>query len=139
MKFLNNWRYRTLYILWAVLFVLTAVLGLLFPAAEGIGRGALMVLAAIFFVPPWMILLKARQEGNDHHRKLILLLSVLALAAAMALMCAVILSANLSAGVRQMVHILTTVVTAPMVCSNYYVLPLFLWASLFVTSLKRAR
>ena len=55
--------YKMLYIAWVILFALTAVLGFLFPDAEGApARIALLVTAAVFFLPPWLILRKSRKE-----------------------------------------------------------------------------
>ena len=64
--------YKTLYIAWAILFALTAVLGFIFPQAEGAGaKIALLVIAAVFFLPPWVILRKTRAEGRRFHARLI--------------------------------------------------------------------
>ena len=52
-------RYDRLYMIWGGLFALTAVLGLVFPGAEGFGRALLLVCTAGFFLPPWLILAKA--------------------------------------------------------------------------------
>ena len=64
--------YKMLYIAWAVLFALTAVLGFVFPAAETLGaKIALAGLAVVFFLPPWLILGKSRSEGRRFHAWLI--------------------------------------------------------------------
>ena len=139
MKFLKSVRYQTLYLCWAGLFVLTGVLGLVFPDSSGLGRAALLGLSVAFFLPPWMILLKARQEENLHHRRLIRLLSAAALLAATVLLCVSILSANGSDGLNTALHAVVSIVTAPMICSNYYVVPLFLWATLLVGSFTRKK
>ena len=52
--------YPILYTLWAAMFLLTAALGLLFPEESGPGRWVLTAISLIFFVPPWMILHRAR-------------------------------------------------------------------------------
>ncbi len=139
MKFLKSVRYQTLYILWAVLFAASAVLGLLFPAAEGGAKAALMILSAVFFLPPWLILAKANHSGSAHHRRLIRLLAVLALVLATVMICVSILAANSSDGVNAALHVVMTIVTAPMICSNYYVLPLFLWATLLIGSFAKKK
>ena len=69
--------YKMLYIAWAILFALTAVLGFLFPDAEGApARIALLVTAAVFFLPPWLILRKSRKEEKRFHRWLVGFLSM---------------------------------------------------------------
>ncbi len=132
MKLIHSMRYRMLYILWAVLFVATAVLGLVFPAAEGFGKVLLMLLSVAFFLPPWFILIKARQQGNRHHKTVVRLLCVGSLVLTTVLLCLNILSAKASDGMGDMMHWILTIVSAPMVCSNFYALPLFLWAALLM-------
>ena len=44
--------YPVLYTLWASLFLLTAVLGLLFPEETGLGRWVLAAVSVIFLCPP---------------------------------------------------------------------------------------
>ena len=134
MNILNNLRYRTLYILWAVLFVLTAVLGLaVTPKTVGV-RLAMQLAAAVFFLPPWLILTKAKAESSAHHRNLIRLLAAAALVLAMVMICLNIVAVHWSEGAAAAINIVTTVVTAPMVCGDAYVLSLFLWATLLVGS-----
>ena len=60
MKNLSN---RLLYILWALLFGLTAALGLAFPDAGGALRWVLLGVSLLFFVPPFLILGRARAEA----------------------------------------------------------------------------
>lgn len=140
MQHLSKLKYRPLYWIWGVLFVLTAVLGLLFPAAENTaGKAALMILSAVFFLPPWLILVKARSENDGHHIRLVRYLSIASLAATLVFFCAAILSIRLSEAVGTFVHILMTVICAPLVCSNFYVLPMFGWATLLVGSFEKKK
>ena len=49
--------YKTLYIAWAVMFVLTTALGFAFPEVEnGWGRFGLGLVAILFFLPPGLVL-----------------------------------------------------------------------------------
>ena len=137
MKNLKNLRYGALYPLWAMLFVLTAALGLVFPAAEGGLKALLLIVSLIFFLPPMLILQKARQTGNDHHRKLIGLLAGLSLLLTTVLICMNILSFADAEGMGDMLHVVLTVVSAPMVCSNFFAVPLFCWALLLMASFKK--
>ena len=44
-----------------------------------------------------------------------------------------------SPGLGSFLHVLLVIGSAPMVCSNYWVLSLFLWAVLLVTSLQKRK
>ena len=130
--------YKTLYLAWAVLFALTAVLGFVFPQAEGVGaKIALLLTAAVFFLPPCLILRKSRKEGKGFHRRLVGFL-----AAASIVLTAVLLVLNLmsplwSEGVGIALNAALVIISAPMVCSNFYVLPLFLWGSLLAAAFRK--
>lgn len=138
MKFIHSMRYRMLYMLWAVLFAATAVLGLAFPAADGFAKAVLQLISVVFFLPPWLILFKAREEGSRHQRTLVRLFCVASLVLTTVLMCLNILSAKAGDEVGNVLHWILTVVSSPMVCSNFYVLPLFLWAALLMFSFSKA-
>lgn len=137
MKNLKNLRYGALYTLWAMLFALTAALGLCFPAAEGGLKALLLILSLIFFLPPWLILQKARQTGNDHHRQLVGMLAALSLILTTVLICMNILSFADAEGMGDVLHVVLAVVSAPMVCSNFFAVPLFLWAVLLMASFRK--
>ncbi|MBR2048902.1 MAG: hypothetical protein IJ960_09945 [Oscillospiraceae bacterium] len=134
MNYIASLRYRQLYTLWGGLFGLTALLGLLFPGAKGIGQALLIVLAVGFFLPPWLILIKARAAGVKKHIILIRCLAAASLAATLALLCAGIRSLALGEGVGQLIHVLTSILCAPLTCGNFYALPIFLWATLLFGS-----
>ena len=72
--------YRTLYMAWAVMFAVTVALGFLVPETDSVpGRIALAAAAGLFFLPPWMILERAKREENRHHIRLIRWLCVASL------------------------------------------------------------
>ena len=132
-------RYDRLYMIWGGLFALTAVLGLVFPGAEGFGRVLLLVCTAGFFLPPWLILAKARDAGNKSHVRLIRYLALGSLVLTMVLFCAGILSVRFGEALGNVVHVLMTIICAPLMCGNYYVLPMFLWATLMVGSFQKGK
>ena len=140
MKNLQNLTYKTLYRLWAGVFVLTAALGLLFPGVQNAaGRLVLALISVVFFLPPWAVLSKAKTEGNRHHLRLVRYLAIASLVLTMVLFCAGILSVRWGEAVGNLVHILMTVLCAPLVCSNYYVLPMFCWAMLLTGSFQKKK
>ena len=137
MNLIKKMRFGALYTAWAMLFVLTAALGLCFPAAEGGLKALLLIVSVVFFLPPWAILRKARQTGNAHHRKLVGLLAALSLVLTTVLLCLNILSFTDAEGLGELLHIVLTIVSAPMVCSNFFAVPLFLWAALLMDSFRK--
>ena len=140
MKNLQNLTYKTLYRLWAGLFALTAVLGLLFPGVQNAaGRFFLALISVVFFLPPWAILSKAKAEGIRHHLRLVRYLAVASLGLTLVLFCAGILSLPYGDAVGNIIHILMTILCAPLVCSNYYVLPMFGWAMLLTGSFQKKK
>ena len=130
--------YRTLYCIWSALFAVTAVLGLIFPeAAHPAGRFALALTAAVFFLPPWLILVKARADGARFHIRLIRWLCVASLVLTAALLILNLRSAGLGDLLGAAMNAALTVVSAPMVCSNFYVLPIFLWGCLLADTFRK--
>lgn len=133
MQNLSKMKYNTLYRIWIGLFVLTAVLGLLFPGVENaLGRFFLGLISVAFFLPPCLILLKAKAAEERHHVMLIRYLAIGSLTLTLVLFCAGIWSVRLGESVGNLIHILMSLICAPLVCSNYYVLPMFLWAMLLM-------
>ena len=130
--------YKPLYAVWGFLYVLTAVLGLLFPAAQGTAaRVALAVISAVFFLPPALILARAKKAGDRFHVWLIRWLCVFSIGLTAALLCLNFMSARWSEAVGVGLHAALTIVSAPMVCSNFYVLPIFLWGTLLMAAFQK--
>ena len=129
--------YPILYTLWAAMFVLTAALGLLFPEASGAGRWALTAVSVIFFAPPWMILSQAKAEQAGKHIRLIRYLALASVALTAVLLVLNLRSAGLSAGLGMALNAALAVVSAPMLCSNLFVLPIFLWGCLIADTFRK--
>ncbi len=137
MRSLVKLDYKLLYLLWAVMFVVTAVLGFLYPSVKAPAeRFPLQLAAGAFFLPPWAILTKAKVQENVKHVHLVRNLTVLSLAATVALLCANMMSVGMSEQVGNALHAALTIVSAPLVCSNFYLMPLFLWGTLLMGSLS---
>ena len=130
--------YKMLYIAWAVLFALTAVLGFVFPAVETLGaRLALAGLAVVFFLPPWLILAKSRSEGRRFHAWLIGFLAAASIVLTVALLVLNLMSPRWSEAVGIALNAALTVVSAPMMCANTFAAPLFLWGCLLTDTFRK--
>lgn len=119
-----------LFTLWGVLFVLTAGLGFL-PETSG----WMTALAVLFFLPPALLLYRGERDT-------VLLVRNLAAMSLGVTMVTLILNFVLAVGSEKMgdiLHYVLAVVSAPMLCSGYWVLSLFLWACLLMDSLRRLK
>lgn len=129
---------KTLYILWAVLFILCAGLGFI-PQPEGAVSVLLTVLSVVFFVPPAWLLYDAARTADKAAAALIRNLSALSLVLTVAVLILNFLSALTSEFWGNVLHSILVVVSAPMICSGYWVLSLFLWACLLMVGISQTR
>lgn len=129
--------YPILYTLWAAMFLLTAALGLLFPQETGLGRWVLTAVSAIFFVPPWMILYRAKQESDRSQIRLVRYLSLASIVLTALLLVLNLKSAALSEAMGRALNTALAVVSAPMLCSQFFVLPIFLWGCLLADTFRK--
>lgn len=122
---------KTLYILWAALFVLTAAVGFVFPGERSLpGKVACTVLTGLFFLPPWSILGRAKAEGNRFQIRLIRWLCIGSLVLTAVLLVLNLRSAGFGESLGRALNAALTVVSAPMLCANTFAAPLFLWGCL---------
>ena len=125
--------YKILYTLWAVMFALTAVLGFFFPSVEETApRLLLQFISVLFFLPPWLIVAKAKEQGSRKHLCLVRYLSIASIVLTAVLLCANIACAGAGEALGIALNAALTIISAPMVCSNLFVLPLFLWGTLLM-------
>ena len=122
---------KTLFVLWGVLFVITAVLGFLTAVPQGIK----LVMSILFFLPPAALLWKKERDTSALIRNL----SALSLGITLLALILNFVLAVSSETMGNILHAVLTVVSAPMICSGYWVLSLFLWACLLMVSLRNLK
>lgn len=123
--------YKTLYIAWAVMFVLTAVLGFAFPEVEnGWARFGLGMIAILFFLPPGLVLSQAKRAGHRFHVRLVGFLALGSLLLTLALLPLTLISFIWSDALANALYGALVIVSSPMICSNFYALSWFLWGTL---------
>ena len=126
---------KTLFALWGGLFASCAALG--FVNTESAAAQVLMtVLSIVFFIPAALLLNKCKESGNREIALLVRNFSAASLLLTAALIIANFLSALAPAWLGNMLHIMLVIVSAPMICSGYWVLSLFLWACLMIYAIK---
>lgn len=126
---------KTLFILWGGLFVLCAALG--FVNTESVAAQVLMTTLSIaFFIPAALLLYKCEESSNRSIALLVRNFSAASLLLTAVLLIANFLSVLAPAWLGNMLHIILVIVSAPMICSGYWVLSLFLWACLMIYAIK---
>ena len=126
---------KTLFILWGGLFVLCASLG--FVNTESVAAQVLMTTLSIaFFIPAALLLYKCKESGNRSIALLVRNFSAASLLLTAVLLIANFLSVLAPAWLGNILHIMLVIVSAPMICSGYWALSLFLWACLMIYAIK---
>lgn len=116
---------------WALMYALCAGLGFLGEPA-GAARWLLVVLAAIFFLPPLLLTWQWSLEKNANGLKLVTLLAAAWLVAAPLLLIANFLSIAASEAVGNFLYYVLILATSPMVCGQYWVMSFFGWACVLI-------
>lgn len=127
---------KILYAVWGCLYILCVGLGTV-DNAQGIGKVLLMLTAVIFFIPPAIILYDGLREKRRKTLVRVRIISIVSLSLTMVVLIANVMSIAASEAVGNFLHELLILVSAPMICSQYWVLSLFLWACLLMVSLKK--
>ncbi len=125
---MNTTSYFTL---WGGMFILCAGLSFI-PGAEGFGKFCMVALSLGFFVPPFCLLRYSGQKGDKLTIRIVRNLSFASLSLTLVLIVANFMSLMAPEAVGNMLYILLAIVSAPMICGQYWVLSLFLWACLMI-------
>lgn len=126
---------KDLYFLWAFLYLLCGILGFLAEPGEVL-RALLFLLSAGFFVPGFWLLLRYQKAKNLSGLRMIRGLSIAALSLDVLLILVNILSYELTRAAGDVLYGLLTIFSSPMVCSQFWVMPLFGWAVLLCWSVQ---
>ena len=126
---------------WLYLFILCAVLGFI-PPAPGFFKVLFALVAAGFFVPGFVLLIKADHRDDEKTIRLVRNIAIFALILTTVLFMLNFLSATMTKAWGDVFYVMLVVFSAPLVCGQYWVLTLFGWACLMVygtTLLKKER
>ena len=121
--------------IWAGLFILCAGLGFI-PEPQGFLKFCLVGLSVGFFLPPAFALRRAEKRGDRLTIQMVRNLAFASLVLTAVLILANFMSLMASEAVGNILYILLCIVSAPMICSQYWVLSLFLWACLMLWANK---
>ena len=131
---------KKLLALWAAMFIFCAGLGFI-PLPVG-GLKVFMIAAAVaFFVPPALLIRSAVNRKRPYRDMLLLIrnLSLFSLIATTVVLLLNFLSVTWPQFVGDGLYGLLVVISTPMICGQYWLLSLFLWACLLMVSLKYSR
>lgn len=127
---------KLIYCLWGCLYILCVGLGFV-KNPEGYGKVLLTLSALIFFLPGAYLLYDGFRCQNRRAVLQIRWISLLSLALTLVFLILNFLSVHWSAQAGNALYELLILVSAPMVCSQYWVLSLFLWACMLMASFKK--
>lgn len=126
---------KTLYFIWGGLFIFCGLLGFI-PRPEGIVKVLMVISSLVFFVPGGLLLYLGKKEGNYGTISVVRNISIISLAVTLFLLVLNFLSGKASDAMGEFLYGLLTMLSAPMVCSQYWLLSLFLWACLLMTAIS---
>ena len=125
-----------LYGIWGALYILCVGLGKV-EDPQGFGKVLLVFTALIFFLPGALLLYKSKRNGKQKHVKAVRIISIVSLSVTLITFIANLLSVNASAQTGQILYDLLILVSAPMICGQYWIMSLFLWACLLSASFMK--
>ncbi len=120
---------------WGTMFALCACLGLI-PEPEGAMSVLMMVLGALFFLPPAALLVQGWKEKDTKTLNLLAWLSAASLALSFVLMVANFLCVLAPEWVGNLLYWTLAVVGTPIACLQNPYVSLLLWAILLFASLE---
>ena len=127
-----------LYIVWGCLYILCVGLGTI-EDVEGVGNVFFLLTALMFFIPgAWLLYIGIREKS----RKKILRIRIIAICSLV--LTVIVFSANViavsaSVDTGRFLYDLLNLVSAPMLCSQYWIVSLFCWASLLSASFVKTK
>ena len=122
-----------LYAVWFCLYILCVGLGTV-ETVEGIGKVLFLLTSLIFFLPGVLLLVLAKQENNRKIALRVRIVSICSLALTVIVFCANVIAVAASSQMGSFLNDLLNLVSAPMFCSQYWILSMFCWACLLWTS-----
>ena len=125
-----------LYFIWGFLYFLCAFISNV-QSPTGVQSVALTVLSLLFFIPPGVLLYDALKKEDKKTLFLLRLLSILSLSLTLGALIANIAAVGTSETVGNVLYQVLIFVSVPMVCSQHYVLSMFLWAFLMIATIPK--
>lgn len=126
---------RTLYRVWAFLYIVCALLGFI-QGAEGFGRALLVMVALVFFLPPAILMVRYVRQQNASGLRLLRNLSLIWLGVTLIMLVLNFISAGAADITGQSLYGFLILLSSPMICGQYWVISLFGWALILSSSMS---
>lgn len=125
------------YGIWACLYILCVGLGFV-SNPQGFGKVILVATAVIFFLPGGWILYEGQKQGDKKMLKRLRIVCICSLSLTMVALVAMFLAVNASELAYENVWDVLALVSAPMLCMQYWPVSWFLWACLLMGTLCKS-
>ena len=126
---------KILYLIWGGLFILCALLGFI-PEPEGFLSVVLLITALLFFVPGGLLLYNAYLNKDLSAMAVIRTLSLVSLITTLIFLVLNFLSVEAGEAAGNLLYGFLIIFSTPMVCSQNWLISLFLWACLLMASIS---
>ena len=125
-----------LYGVWLCLYILCVGLGTV-EKVEGVGKVLFVLTSLIFFIPGVCLLVMGINERNKKMVLRVRLIALCSLVLTVIVFCANLLAVTGSGETGAFLHDLLNLVSAPMFCSQYWIISIFCWACLLSASFMK--
>ncbi len=126
------------YGVWLCLYVLCVGLGTV-EKVEGIGKVLFVMTALIFFLPGVYLLYLGNREKNRKICLRVRIVAIVSLVLTVAVFSGNVIAVSASSDAGILLYDLLNLVSAPMFCSQYWILSLFCWACLLSASFMKKK
>ncbi len=124
-------RNQKLALIWGGMYILCVVLGFV-QTQNGLLQALFALLSIGFFIPGGILLYEAVERKNRALVKRIRILCLTSLLLTVLVLIGNVLTLPAAEAVGNRMHALLVVVSAPMMCSQFWAISLFLWACLLM-------
>lgn len=121
--------------IWAFLYGACAALGFI-PNPVGALSGFMIVLSVAFFIPPAVLVYRSIKNRDFLLLKKIRYLSLIWLGLTTVMVSLNFLSVEASEAAGKVLYWLLILVSSPMICSQTWIVPIFLWSCLLTVCLQ---
>lgn len=129
---------KKLWIFWGAAYLICTVCAF-FSVSEGAISGLFLLLSLGFFVPPGLLIFEAVQRRDRKTLRLVRNLSLISLGLTLVMILANFMSFQASEAWGLVLYWLLILVSTPMVCSQVWVVGLFGWAVLLMSTLSHLK